>query len=124
MVNLSEYEIASKFIGMSVNMEALSRCAHKNGQGTDPAVYIVYSCGFLYDHELKELFGVTDRLKETWERRGTEFNVCLHLSGNKILRCMIDKHNDGDGARPSCADLKCTQQELRIARRILSYVTQ
>lgn len=124
MANLSESEITSQFAGLSVNPEALSRCAHKNGQETDPAVYIVYSCGFIYDHELKELFGVTDKLKDTWERRGTDFNVCFHITDGKILRCGIDKHHEGDGARPSMADLKCTQQELRVARRILSYVTQ
>lgn len=124
MANLSKSEITSQFTGLSVNPDALTRCAHKNGQRTDPAVYIVYSCGFLYDHELREQFGITDKLKDIWERRGTDFNVCLHISEGRILRCTIDKHHEGDGARPSYADLKCTQQELRVARRILDYLTQ
>lgn len=124
MANITETDITAQFTGMSVNPDALTRCAHKNGQGTTPAVYIVYSCGFLYDHELKELFRITDKLKDTWERRGTDFNICLYITDEKILRCAIDKHHEGDGARPSYADLKCTQQELRVAKRILSYITQ
>ena len=124
MASLSESNITSQFTSQSVNLETLSRCAHKNGQGNDPAVYIIYSCGFLYDHELKELFGITERLKDTWERRGTDFNVYLHIKDGKIINCGIDKHHEGDDARPSYSDLKCTQQELGIARRFLSFVTQ
>lgn len=124
MAALSEIDITSSFVGHPVCMESLSRCAQKNGSGREPAMYIVYSCGFLYDQELLELFGVTAKLKDQWERRGTDFNLCLQISDNKIVACAIDKHHEGDGARPSCQDLKCTQQELRIARRILDYITE
>ena len=124
MTPLSEKEITSQFIDCVINAEALKRCANRNGTGTNPVVYIVYSCRFLYDRELLELFGVTDKLKDLWERRGTDFNVCIHLREDKIVYCGIDKLNEGDGARPSGGrDLKCTQQELRIARRILDYIT-
>lgn len=123
MAALSEFDITSGFVGRPVHMESLNRCAHKNGSGREPAVYIVYSCGYLYDQELRELFGVTDKMKDLWERRGTDFNVCLEIADGKIVTCTIDKHHEGDGARPSCQDLKCTQQELRIARRILQYLT-
>ena len=124
MTHLSENSITSQYTGLPVNMENLTRCAHKNGSGREPAVYIVYSCGFLYDQQLRELFGVTDKLKDLWERRGTDFNVCLQITDGRIVNCAIDKHHEGDGARPSCQDLKCTQQELRIARRILEYLTK
>lgn len=123
MMTLSEKDITSQYTGLPVCTENLARCAHKNGSGNEPAVYIVYSCGFLYDQELRELFGVTDKLKEQWERRGTDFNVCVRIKDGKITVCEIDKHHEGDGARPSCQSLKCTQQELRIARRILEFIT-
>lgn len=124
MATLSEKDITSQYIGRRICADRLSRCAQKNGSGREPAVYIVYSCGFLYDQELLELFGVTAKLKDQWERRGTDFNLCLRISDNQIVACTIDKHHEGDGARPSCQDLKCTQQELRIARRILDYLTE
>ena len=125
MTSLIESEIMSQAIGRTVNAEHLARCANRNGIGTNPVVYIVYSCRFLYDRELMEMFGVTDKLKDLWERRGTDFNVCIHLWEDKIVYCGIDKFREGDGARPSGGnDLKCTQQELRIARRILEYITK
>jgi hypothetical protein len=123
MATLSENIITDQFTGLPVNMDHLTRCAHKNGQGTNPAVYIVYSCGFLYKKELLELFGVTDKLKDLWERRGIEFNVCLHITDGKIVSCGIDKYTESGGARPSMTTPKCTQQELRIALRILEFVT-
>ena len=122
---LSENEIISKYIGRSLCQEALARCANRNGTGSNPVVYIVYSCRFLYDWELRELFGITDKLKDLWERRGTDFNVCIHLRDDRIVSYSIDKSHEGDGARPSGGhDLKCTQQELRIARRVLDYITE
>lgn len=123
MSNLSEIDIQKAFIGHSVCMENLTRCANKNGTGREPAVYIVYSCRFLYDQQLRELFGITDKLKDQWERRGTEFNVCLQITDGRIVTCGIDKYSESGGARASCQYLKCTQQELRIARRILDYIT-
>ena len=124
MPPLSEKDITSQYIGRSLRPDALARCADRNGTGTNPVVYIVYSSRFLYDRELLDLFGVTDKLKDLWERRGTDFNVCIHLKDDKIIYCGIAKFYEGDGARPSGGrDLKCTQQELRIARRILDYIT-
>lgn len=123
MAKLSENDITDLFIGKSISAEKLTKCAHRNGTSEDPAVYIAYSCGFLYNQELRELFGVTDKLKEQWERRGIDFNVCVHIIEDKIVFCGIDKYHESEGARPGYRSLKCTQQELRIAQRILSYIT-
>ena len=123
MTQLAEKDITSQYTSLPVNLGNLARCANKNGTGREPAVYIVYSCRFLYDQQLRELFGVTDKLKDQWERRGTEFNVCLQITDGRIVTCGIDKYSESGGARASCQYLKCTQQELRIARRILDYVT-
>lgn len=123
MATLSQKDMLSQYTGLPVNMENLARCANRNGTGTEPAVYIVYSSRFLYDKQLLNLFGVTDKLKDQWERRGTEFNLCLQIADGRIVTCGIDKYSESGGARASCQYLKCTQQELRIARRILDYVT-
>lgn len=124
MPTLTESEITSRFIGKPVSMERLSKCTQRNGMSQNPAIYIAYSCGFLYKQELRELFGVTDELKEMWERKGIDFNVCIHLIEDKIVFCGIDKYHESDGARPSCRTLKCTQQDLRIALSILQYICE
>lgn len=123
METLSEKYIIPQFIGHSVCMDRLGRCARKNRDTAEGGEYIVYSCGFLYDQELRELFGVTDKLKDLWERRGTEFNVYLYVSEGILTAANILKYTESGGARPSMTTPKCTQQELRIARRILDYIT-
>ena len=123
MTPLSENSITSQYTGIPVRLESLTRCARRNRQTDTGDEYIVYSCGFLYDRELRELFGITDKLKDLWERRGTEFNVYLYIQDGIINGTHILKYTESGGARPSMATPKCTQQELRIARRILDYVT-
>lgn len=120
---LSETDIQQAFIGQSVCMEKLTRCARRNRQTANGDEYIVYSCGFLYDQELRELFGITDKLKDLWERRGTEFNVYLYIQDGILNSSHILKYSESCGARPTMNTPKCTQQELRIARRILNYIT-
>lgn len=120
---LFESDITSQYLGCSVCMEHLTKCANCNRGSKDRTEYIVYSCGFLYKQELRELFGVTDKLKDLWERRGTEFNLHIYLNGDTIASCEISKYSESGGARPDFSSLKCTQQELRIARRILQYIT-
>lgn len=123
MTNLTEIDITSQFIGQPVRMEHLTKCGHKNRETKEGIEYIVYSCGFLYDQNLREIFGVTPALKEQWERRGTEFNLYVYIDNEKIVSCKLSKYREGGGARPTCYSLKCTQQELRIAQRILEYIT-
>jgi hypothetical protein len=122
MKDLNPSNITSQYTGKTISPENLSRCAQRNGTDREPAVYIVYSCGFVYDARLREIFGVTDKLKDQWERRGTDFNVCLQIADGKIVSAQIDKYHESDGARPSVRSLKPTQQELRIAHRILSFI--
>lgn len=123
MVLLSEADILSSYSNRAVRMDNLTRCARKNRETEAGDEYIVYSCGFLYDPALREQFGVTDKLKDLWERRGTEFNVYVYVNGGVITECHISKYREGEGARASYNPLKCTQQDLRIARRILDYIT-
>ena len=126
MANLTEHDICTPFIGKTVHTEHLTKCARRNrriANGDAHDEYIVYSCLFLYDQQLREQFGVTDKLKDLWERRGTEFNVYLYIADEKISSCRFFKYTESGGARPSMTTPKCTQQELRIGRRILEFVT-
>ena len=124
MATLSKEEICTSFAGCRLNMDHFHRCAHRNRTNLEYEEYIVYSCGFLYEQELRAIFGVTDKLKDLWERRGVEFNLCLYINDQHIVSCDIFKYTESSGARPSMTTPKCTQQELRIVRRILAYLVE
>lgn len=117
-------DILQAYIGHPICMENLAKCGQKNRPTKEGDEYIVYSCGFLYDQNLREIFGVTPELKELWERRGTEFNLYVYIDGDKIASCKILKYREGSGARPSYNPIKCTKQELTIAQRILEYISK
>lgn len=123
MATLTETSITSAFIGKIVNADNLKKCTWDSF--LENKKYTVYSSGFLYDKFLMERFGATQKLKETWERRGTEFTVSVDVFEGKISAARIGKDNTGDGARPSGGGpLTCSQQDLRIARRILEFITE
>lgn len=123
MGTIAESDIVAVFSGREINAENLAKCGQRNRVTATSTEYIVYSCGFLYNRELREWFGVTDKQKDLWERKGTEFNIYLYIAGNTLTDARIFKYTESGGARPSVSTPKCTQQELRIAHRILEYVT-
>ena len=123
MSTITEHDILNAYTGKPICVESLTKCGHKNRATEEYTEYIVYSCGFLYNQELRELFGVTDKLKDLWERRGTEFNVYLYITDGILTSANIFKYTESGGARPSMTTPKCSQQELRIARRILEFIT-
>lgn len=124
MPTLTEQAVCTSFIGKTIHTEHLIKCARRNHSTEYSDEYIVYSCLFLYNQELRERFGVTAKLKDLWERRGTEFNVYIYISDHRLVSSRILKYTESGGARPSMTTPKCTQQELRIARRILEYLVE
>lgn len=123
MANLPEQDIIAPVIGKSVCLEGLGFYAKRNAETEKGTEHIIYICDLMYDRKLRELFSITDKLKDLWERRGTVFNIYLFLDGGIVRDGFIRKFSDGEGARPSGGrSLTYTQQELRIARRILQYI--
>lgn len=118
---LTEESIVALAVGKEVDFENLEKCAWKNGGDSN---YVVYSSHFLYESNLLTAFGVTPALKDTWERRGIEFNIYLSILDGKIASCSIEKTSETTLSARGCTNtLKPTQQELRVARRIVQYVT-
>lgn len=126
MQNLTEQNIIKAYIGHSVCMDWLTRCTHKNRVTEEGDEYIAYICSFIYNKELCEMFGITGCLREAWERNGTDFNLYITIDdGFTITKIHTDKYREvGANARPVIRSLKETQQELRVARRILEYITE
>ena len=48
----------------------------------------------------------------------------IYISDHRLVSSRILKYTESGGARPSMTTPKCTQQELRIARRILEYLVE
>jgi hypothetical protein len=75
--------------------------------------------------DLRKQFGVTDNLYEDWLYRGIGFALALSIDDGEIIGGYVEKIREGDCGhfKPNIHVLTPTQQELRIVRRILAYIT-
>lgn len=117
MKKLNESDIAQSYEGKAVNTERLIQLFHNNGN------HIAYCEKF--DNEKCALFNVTPTLSSIWGYYGIEFRVYLNVEDNKVYNCAISKfkYTGGHHGRPSGHSLSPTQQEIRLFRRIMDYVT-
>lgn len=116
MERLDEHDVAHSYIGKSVDLEKLEEVFTENGY-----TYIAY-CGRLYGK-----FGITPALYDRWLYGGVDFRVNLSLENGLITKCYIFKYKDTSGGgfgRPQGCEASPTQQEIRIFRRIMDYVTE
>ena len=128
MKKLDEYDIAQSYVGKKVNEAHLQNTFRENGGGGE---YIAYcnNC----DEEECDLFGITDILLDKWDYDGIDFRVYVLVKDGRIAdndsfyqrRNKILKYKEtyGGHGRPSGYELTPTQQEIRIFRRIMDYVT-
>lgn len=121
MHKLTEQELLASFVGRSVNRNIFAELARESRNE-----YVIYNSRYLDKPQHRDLFGVTDKLQERWEYSGVDFNLHLTLDGDVIVKGHLDKYREGCGGngRPVVHVLKETQQELRVARRILEYITK
>ena len=120
MITLTEKAIATEFTGKPITADPLPKWVWERGNR-----HVIYCASHLADDKnLREQFGITEKLKDSWHRRGTEFDIYLTIEAGTITSCLISKENDGDGARPSGGgSLKPTPQELRLVIRLLKHIT-
>lgn len=119
MKKLDELEIARSYIGKPYDIEKLSKVSYKNGDNR----YIA-DC-HNYKEELLYLFGITSTLLERWGFYGIEFSVFINIKGNEIESCGMDKckYSCSGHGRPKVKVLHPTQQELRVFKRVMEYIT-
>ena len=121
MAKLTEKGIVDQFLGKSVNHEAFANVAHKNG-----GKYLICNADYIDNSQYCELFGITDWLKDKWGYSGVDFTIFLTvvdgiIAEGHLYKC---KERGGGHGRPIISVLTETQQELRVARRILQYITK
>lgn len=124
MKKLNECEIAQSYVGKTINLTELEKICFNNGDYEDTIEYIAYCCDF--DEETLDLFKITPILYETWQYYGIEFCVYIYISNGIVNRCEIFKERQDYSSccgRYSGGQLLPSQQELRIFRRIMDYIT-
>lgn len=120
-MSLTEKELFSSFVGENINPQAFSKVAYKNWDK-----YMICNADYINDPQLCETFGVTALLKERWGYSGVDFTIYLTVEDGTIKEGHIYKAKEGFGGhgRPTSKALCVSQQELRVTRRILQYITK
>jgi hypothetical protein len=123
MISLTEKSIAAEFTGKAITALLPQWVRPISGSVNRYEVDIANDLADRKD--LRETFGITEKLRNTWMRRGTEFSTFFTIEEGMIAACDISKYSSGEGARPSGGGpLKPTPQELRLVIRILKHLTQ
>lgn len=122
MAVLSEKDIFTPFIGKSVLKDVFDELSQHNGADN----YLICNVDYIDDSHYCERFGVTDRVKWKWKYCGVDYTIYLTVEDGVIKDGHLYKSKEGGGGhgRPSSCVLAPTQQELRIARRVLDFVTE
>lgn len=125
MKKLNECEIAETYVGKTIKQSELEKICFRNGNFGDETEYIAYCCDF--DKETLELFKITPILYEAWQYQGMEFSVYIYILDGIVNRCEIFKERQDYSSfcgRYSGGQLLPSQQEIRIFRRIMDYITE
>lgn len=120
MITLTEQAIIAEFAGKPITADPLPKWVWQRGKG-----YTIYCASHIADDKsLRAQFGITEKLKDSWHRRGNELDIHLTIEDGSITSIDIDKYNNGEGARPSGdGPRKTTPQELRLVIRLLKHIT-
>lgn len=127
MKKLNDREIAQGYVGKTVNNENLLAVSYQNGTSYPEKYPRFISDCYHYKKEHLDLFGITPRLLESWGYRGVEFSVYIYIEDGMVADCKIFKYKNtycGGHGRPSGYELNPSQQEIRIFRRIMDYITK
>lgn len=116
MIKLNDQEIAKTYIGKPYSIDKLLEVARPNRENEYMACYVDLSKEYL------DLFRITPLLDEKWKYYGVDFTVFIDVENEAIKDCRIYKSRDTWGGRSIV--LTPTQQEIRIFKRIMDYVTQ
>ena len=127
MKKLNDREIAQTYVGKTFNQEKLLAVSYQNGTSyPDNHPRFISDC-YHYKQEFLNLFGITPLLLESWGYRGVEFSVYVYIADGMIAGCKIFKYKNthcGGHGRPSGYELTPSQQEIRIFKRIMDYITE
>lgn len=121
MQKLTEETILSPFIGKTINRSVFDSLVWSVYQQQ----YTLRNCEYMDDPRLCEQFDITERLRKLWYYNGINLNLTLFFDEDLILAAYIYKYREGAGGhgRPIIRELTPSQQELRVVRSIMQYLT-
>lgn len=130
MAKLAEHEVFAAVVGERVNDDRLEQLGASVGAGTgnyEDCTHYLLTQPEQWSDPLMRLFRITPALTSGWLSRGIAFAVQLYLKDGCIAGGRIIKYKETCsecGLRPSGYEISPTQQELRIAKRILEYLIE
>lgn len=131
MERLSEHEVFAAVINETAASSRLDKISSHNGKGNgsycDCEEYVITIADGYFDHRNLSKFRITDGLRKRWRENNIAFCVYLYLKETKIVGGHIFKFRElksSNGLVSSGYEMEATQQELRIVKRILSYITE
>lgn len=130
MAKLAEHEVFAAVVGERVNDDRLEQLGASVGAGTgnyEDCTHYLLTQPEQWSDPLVRLFRITPALTSGWLGRGIAFAVQLYLKDGCIAGGRIIKYKETCsecGLRPSGYEISPTQQELRIAKRILEYLIE
>lgn len=130
MNRIEEHEVFAAAVGLRLNRERLNVIARHSGSGrgdyADCEEFLVGNMDRLRD-TFGRRFGITQALLDGRKHEGMFFQLCLYLCGDKLMGGHIFKYkagNAGDHLRSTGYAMSPTQQEIRIAGRIVQYLME
>lgn len=122
MAKLTEQEIFAPFIGKSLN-EKFAELPWNDFMGT----LVLHNYEWMDNADLREQFGVTDKLHVDWLYRGIKLDLILSVDDGVVVGGFVEKFREGmiyGRSKLDTYEMTPTQQDLRIAQRILVYITK
>ena len=116
MIKLYEKDITQAYIGKPYNEHRYSELFNKGNY------FFPSHCDI--KTELK--FNITFAMRWGWKEKNIDFRIYVRADDDMISSCYIDKRKDnyfGLYVRNPHVSLKPTQQELRLFKRVMEYIT-
>lgn len=131
MERLLEYEIFAAVLGESVNPDLLNKISVHNGQGlgsySDCDEFCIILSEFYVATDLSKMFRITDSIRKRWKENNIDFRIYLYLNELKIIGGHVFKYrklSQRGNNKPVGYESEATQQELRIVKRVLSFILE
>lgn len=130
MAKLAEHEVFAAVAGERVNDDRLEQLGVSVGAGTgnyEDCTHYLLTKLEQWEDPLMRLFRITPALTSGWQNGGIAFGVQLYIKDCCIAGGRIIKYKETYSEcslRPSGYEMAPTQQELRIAKRILEYLIE
>lgn len=130
MAKLVEHEVFAAVVGERVNDGRLEQLGVSVGAGTgnyEDCTHYLLTKLEQWGDPLMRLFRITTALTSGWQNRDIAFGVQLYINDGYIAGGRIIKYKETCSEcslRPSGYEITPTQQELRIAKRILEYLIE